>query len=87
MILSFPKELFFSCFSVSFFSLSTIIKSKRVKESNKKCQELMKRLFSKKYVKYKKLESFFQDEGSVRKNTSHICFNAQAVCSKYTWYY
>ena len=46
--------------------------TKRVKESNKKCQELMKRLFSNKYVKYKKLESFFQDEGSVRRNTSHI---------------
>ena len=46
--------------------------SKRIRESNKKCLELMNRLFSNKFVEYKKLESFFQDEGRVRKNTSHI---------------
>ena len=46
--------------------------SKRIRKSNKIYLELMNKLFSNKFVEYKKLESFFQDEGRVRKNTSHI---------------
>ena len=42
--------------------------SKRVQESNKKCKELMERLFSEKFVEYKSIESFFQDKKSKRHN-------------------